>query len=81
MGNEEETNTWTALVNRNTPSTEPPGELVLDCERESNNRLFKSKWESYYILSMLTTEGETTSVLYSCILGDGAARVAESSDR
>ena len=70
------------VVQRNAPRIEPPGEIVLDCERESNFRRFKSRWESYYILSRLGDEEvDYQRALLMYTMGDNAARVVESSDR
>ena len=70
------------IYQRNAPKIEPPGEIVLGSERELNFRRFKSRWQSYYILSRLSEEEEDYQralLLYT--VGDNAARVVESSHR
>ncbi|XP_067933332.1 uncharacterized protein [Watersipora subatra] len=83
MGDEEDAQQpQTVIVQRNAPRIEPPGEIVLDCERELNFRRFKSRWQSYYILSRLSEEKEDYQralLLYT--IGDNAARVVENSDK
>ena len=63
-----------------TPRIEPPGELVLNSERELNYTRFVSRWDSYYILSRLSEESEEYQralLLYT--VGPDASRVVESS--
>jgi transposase InsO family protein len=69
-------------VQRITPRIEPPNELVLNSERELSFRRFKSRWDSYYILSRLseeTVDYQRALLLYT--LGDSAACVVENSDK
>jgi hypothetical protein len=70
------------VVSRNAPRIDPPSEITLDSEREHNFRRFKSRWDSFYILSRLsdeTQEYQRALLLYT--MGDEAARVVESSEK
>lgn len=65
-----------AVVQRHTPRIEPPGELVLNNDRELNFDRFLSRWKPYYILSRLSEEPveyQTALLLYT--VGADAAKV------
>jgi len=41
------------IVHKNAPGIKPPGEIILNCEREQNFRRSKRRWQSFYILSRI----------------------------
>jgi len=61
------------IVHMDAPRVEPPGEIVLNCEREQNFRRFKSRWQSFYILYRLSEESiEYQRALLLYAIGDDA---------
>lgn len=70
------------MANTHIPRVAPPGELVLDSDRESNYQTFASRWDSYYVLSRLKDEEEEYQralLLYT--MGADAAKVVSSSEK
>ena len=66
---------------RTMPNIDPPSELILDNDREINFIKFRSRWQSYYVLSRLSNESEEFQralLLYTA--GSDATRVVESSE-
>ena len=64
------------------PRINPPSELHINSTKEDNFVRFKSRWQSFYVLSRLDRESQE----YQCVLllytaGSDASRVVESSER
>ena len=68
------------VQNRANPRVDPPGELVLDSNREVNFGKFRSRWQSYYILSRLDQEADDhqTALLMYTMDADAATAVESS---